>query len=425
MLTPVDNERLTHVGPGTEMGRLFRKYWIPALLTSELPERDGAPQRVRLLCEDLIAYRDTNGAVGLVDAFCPHRRAPMFFGRNEECGLRCVYHGWKFDATGACVDMPSEPADSLFKTKVTIKAYPTWEGGGIIWTYMGPAEEQPPFPDYELVRTPSTHHFASKTYEECNFLQALEGGVDPTHATILHNEKIGDRSFLSDFRSIVAEMEVDVTDYGIFYAGVREHGEDEQWVRGYHYIMPSYHMRGTVDAVFWGRRENTTPTINGHIWVPIDDHTTWTYNFMYSHDPSQAISPEQAEYDEARAGRGQDDLLPGWIPKRNKTNDYLVDRAKQKATSFTGIHGINTQDFVLQEGMGPIVDRSKEHLGTTDRVIITLRRVLLDALARQERGEALPAVDPQSYRTLRAIDRHIPRKDKWRDRLRDELVARF
>jgi phthalate 4,5-dioxygenase oxygenase subunit len=406
------------------MGRLFRKYWIPALLSEELSENDCPPKRVRLLCEDLIAYRDSAGAVGLIDAFCPHRRAPLYFGRNEDQGLRCVYHGWKFDRDGTCVDMPSEPPDSLFKSKVSIKAYPTWEGGGIVWTYMGDPAEQPPSPDFELVRTPSTHHFASKTREDCNFLQALEGGVDPTHATILHNETIGDKSFLGDFRSIVAELEIDITDYGIFYAGVREHGDDEQWIRGYHYIMPSYHMRGTVDAVFWGRKE-ATPTINGHIWVPIDDDSTWSYNFMYSYDPAQPISREQAIYDETRMGRGPDDLLPEYIPRRNKANDYEIDRVKQKETSFTGITGVNTQDFVLQEGMGRIVDRSQEHLGTTDRVIITLRRMLLDALLRQERGEELPAVDPRTYRTLRAIDRRIARSDKWREALLHDMVARF
>src|SRR3984885_7027362 len=171
MLSKEDNERLVRVGAGTPTGDLMRRYWLPALTAEELPERDGAPVRVRLLGEDLVAFRDSSGRVGLVDAFCPHRRAPMFFGRNEECGLRCVYHGWKFDADGTCVDMPSEPPDSLFKTKVTITAYPTWEGGGIVWTYMGPPEHQPPHPDYELVRTPATHRYTSKTYEECNWLQ--------------------------------------------------------------------------------------------------------------------------------------------------------------------------------------------------------------------------------------------------------------
>src|SRR5579884_4043749 len=173
MLKPEDNDRITRTGPGTPMGRLWRRYWVPALLSDELKEPDGPPVRVRLLNEDLVAFRDTTGRVGLVSAYCPHRRAPMFFGRNEECGLRCVYHGWKFDADGTCVDMPSEPPDSLFKTKVKIEAYPTWEGGGIVWTYMGPPATMPGPPEYEFTRAPSTHQFTSKTYQECNYLQAL------------------------------------------------------------------------------------------------------------------------------------------------------------------------------------------------------------------------------------------------------------
>ena len=165
MLKPQDNERITRVGRGTPMGELQRRYWLPCALSSELGEPDGAPIRVRLLGEDLVAFRDTEGKIGLVDAFCPHRRAPMFFGRNEECGLRCVYHGWKFDRNGTCVDMPSEPADSLFKSKVTIASYPTWEGGGMLWAYLGPPGKQPPPPDYELVRVPATHRFVSKTLQ--------------------------------------------------------------------------------------------------------------------------------------------------------------------------------------------------------------------------------------------------------------------
>ena len=168
MLKESENGRIARVGPGTPMGALQRRYWIPCALSSDVPEADGAPIRVRLLGEDLVAYRDTGGTVGLVDAFCPHRRAPMFFGRNEEGGLRCVYHGWKFDGTGACLDMPSEPADSLFKTKVTIASYPTWEGGGLVWTYMGPPELQPPVPDYELTRAPRD---ASPSFENARVVQ--------------------------------------------------------------------------------------------------------------------------------------------------------------------------------------------------------------------------------------------------------------
>jgi phthalate 4,5-dioxygenase len=194
MLSHADNERLVRVGPGTPAGTLFRRYWQPACLSSELPEPDGAPVRVRLLGEDLIAFRDTTGAVGLVDAFCPHRRAPLFFGRNEECGLRCVYHGWKFDVAGNCVDLPSEPDGSPMKAGIKLTAYPTHEKAGIVWAYLGPAATMPAPPDYEWTRAPATHRYVSKTYEACNYLQAVEGGLDTAHSSFLHNLRLGDTS---------------------------------------------------------------------------------------------------------------------------------------------------------------------------------------------------------------------------------------
>ena len=230
MLTAAENERVTRVGPGTPMGNVMRRYWQPAALSSELPENDGAPLRVRLLGEDLIAFRDSAGKVGLVDAFCPHRRAPMFFGRNEECGLRCVYHGWKFDRSGACVDMPSEPPDSLFKTKVTIAAYPAWEGGGIVWTYMGPPGTAPAPPDYEWMRAPATHAMVSKTFEHCNWLQAMEGGLDTAHSTFLHNNRLGDNTVLRT-RDGAPRIEVEKNEYGYRYASLRNLGADGAYVR--------------------------------------------------------------------------------------------------------------------------------------------------------------------------------------------------
>jgi len=219
-MTPEDNVRLTRVGPGTPMGNLMRRYWQPVALSGELPENDGAPIRVRILGEDLIAFRDTEGKIGLVDAFCPHRRAPMFFGRNEECGLRCVYHGWKFDRNGNCVDMPSEPPDSLFKTKVSIPAYPTHEAGGLVWAYLGPPEHQTAPPDYELLRAPDTHRHVSKTYEDCNWLQALEGGIDTSHSSFLHNMNLGDNTYLRNADG-APRLEVERTPYGYTYAGIR------------------------------------------------------------------------------------------------------------------------------------------------------------------------------------------------------------
>jgi phthalate 4,5-dioxygenase oxygenase subunit len=424
MLSPADNERLTQVGPGTPMGKLFRRYWNPACLSEEVAESDGAPLRVRLLGEDLIAYRDTNGTVGLVAAYCPHRRAPMFFARNEECGLRCVYHGWKFDHTGACVDMPSEPPDSLFKTKVTIDAYPTWEGGGMIWTYMGPPELQPPPPDHELVRTSPAHRDISKSYEECNYLQALEGGVDPTHASIMHNMNIGDRSFLNNYDALVAHLNLERTGYGFTYSGIRAR-DTHNWVRGYHWIMPSFHMRASVEGAFGYREKgDEVPTIDGHMWIPIDDNHTWVYNFMYSHDPARPLPPDQAHNAETRLGRG-DWLNENYVSKLNRSNDYGIDRLLQKTSSMTGIQGINTQDFALQEGMGSVVDRTKEHLGTTDRAIITLRQILLESIDAEQRGEPLRAIDPATYRNVRSVDRMIEKDKEWRAATKDDFVAKF
>jgi len=422
MLKPEENERLTRVGPGTPMGKLYRRYWIPAALSSELAEPDGPPVRVRLLGEDLIAFRDSSGKIGLVDAYCPHRRAPMFFGRNEECGLRCVYHGWKFDVDGACVDMPSEPPDSLFKTKVSIKAYPTWEGGGMVWTYMGPPDLRPEPPDYELVRAPATHRFVSKTYESCNWVQALEGGLDTSHSSFAHNMSIGDKSYLRNYDT-APRLEVDRTDYGYTYAGIRKVGE-QHYVRAYHFLMPNQQMRGRV----MGRRGGfeKVPTINGHLWVPIDDYSTNVYNWMYSYDPKIPLDPETAHELETNYGRAPEQMIPGTFRlKLNLSNDYNIDRQVQKTTTFTGIVGINTQDFALQEGMGNIVDRSKEHLGTSDRAIIVMRQLLLEAIAANEAGETPRGVDPKTFRHVRAVDLQVNLTGPWREVLKNDMLAKF
>ena len=422
MLSREDNERITRTNAGTPMGEAFRRYWIPAALSTELPQADGAPIRVRLLGEDLVAFRDTSGNVGLVTAFCPHRRAPMFFGRNEEHGLRCVYHGWKFDRSGACVDMPSEPPDSLFKTKVAIASYPTWEGGGMLWTYMGPPEKQPPLPDYELVRVPPTHRFTSKTLQHCNYLQGLEGGLDSSHATIMHRDNIGDRSWLSVYESLVPRIDVERTGYGYMYTGIRQF-PTEQWVRAYQYVMPAMQMRGSISGNF--NRPGIPPKIDGHIWIPLDDENCYVYNFAYSYDATTPFPQEAAISEEIHFGRGPDDLLPDFSLKQNASNDYGIDRQQQKTFSFTGINGVNTQDVALQEGMGPIVDRTKEHLGTTDRAIIALRQLLLEATRAVESGEAVRGVDPSAYRHVRPVDHKIAPGREWRTALADELQAKF
>jgi len=422
MLKREDNERLVRVGPGKPAGELFRRYWQPVLLSQELPERDGAPLRVRLLGEDLIAFRDTSGRIGLVEAFCPHRRAPMFSGRNEECGLRCVYHGWKFDVDGRCVDLPSEPEDSTLKDKVRIVAYPTAEKGGVIWAYLGPRESIPPPPDYEWMRAPETHRHVSKTYEECNYLQALEGGLDTTHSSFLHNNRMGSKSELRQ-RDRAPRLEVFPSDYGYYYVSHRKAGPDGTYVRIYHYVMPAQQMRGSVTA---DPGSNELSTLHGHLWVPIDDEHTWVFNWLCAYDESVPMTPEYKEYSERHYGRSKDDLIPGtYRLKRNKSNEYMLDRAMQRTSNYTGIMGVNTQDYALQEGMGPIVDRSLEHLGTSDRAIIQMRQLLLEATRDVEAGRRPKGADPQSYRHVRPHDGLVPPGADWRKVLGPDMVAKW
>jgi phthalate 4,5-dioxygenase oxygenase subunit len=422
MLSREDNDRITRVGPGTPGGNLFRRYWQPAVLSSELAENDGAPVRVRLLGEDLLAFRDSEGKVGLVDAYCPHRRAPLFFGRNEECGIRCVYHGWKFDVTGACTDMPSEPADSTFKNKVRLKSYPTVERGGLVWTYMGPPETMPGPPDYEWLRAPETHRFCTKVFERCNYLQGLEGGLDSSHTSFLHRRGMGDKKYLSN-RDGAPRLEVDVTPFGFSYSSIRRYDAEQIYVRLYHFMMPAQQVRPGVLTL---TGDHTKPSFHGHIWVPVDDENTWVYNWAYGYDHTVPLSEEYKNGYEAKDGRAPEDYVPGtFFLRQNRENDYLIDRQLQKTSSFTGIPGVNTQDFAMQEGMGAIPDRSEEHLGTSDRAIIAARRMLSDAISAVQRGETPPGADPATYRNARPHDAVVRKGTDWRQAFASETVAKF
>jgi phenylpropionate dioxygenase-like ring-hydroxylating dioxygenase large terminal subunit len=417
------NEMLTRVGPGTRMGELFRKYWLPAVLSEEVPEADGAPVRVRLLGEDLVAFRDSAGVVGLVDAYCPHRRAPMFFGRNEECGLRCVYHGWKFDVGGNCVDLPSEPPDSIFRSKINIKAYPTWEGGGIVWAFMGNRADLPPFPGYEWVRAPETHRRVSKTLENANFLQALEGGIDTAHSSFVHNNDLGNSSRLKS-QNTHPQLEVETTGYGFRYAGIRTLDANRTYVRAYQYLMPAMQMRAAfLDGAGDPR---PIPTLRGHIWVPIDDEWTMVYNWVCSAAPDSPLTDEWWRKHEKAAGRGADDFVPGsYRLVRNLSNDFLVDRDVQRERTYTGITGLNTQDFAVQEGMGPICDRSQEHLGTSDRAIIAARRMLREAVDDVAEGRRPPGVETSDLRLVRPAEAVLEGGLPWQEAMKDLLTAQW
>jgi phenylpropionate dioxygenase-like ring-hydroxylating dioxygenase large terminal subunit len=410
MLSREDNERLTRVGRGTPMGTTMRRYWIPALLARELPEPDGPPVRVRLLGEDLVAFRDTQGRIGLLDEFCPHRRASLFFGRNEEGGLRCVYHGWKFDAAGRCVDMMNESDARTFREKVSTSAYPTLELGGIVWAYLGPVGRQPAPPAFGWLRVPAAQLQVSKVIQESNWLQGLEGGIDTSHAPILHRllttetTRPGFRPDNPFVRGQAPTLAVDETDYGYRYAGIRPLDETTVHVRTYHFILPFHQIRPS-------RSESGVPLMAGHTWVPIDDENTMVYNWEFSTTGAPLTAEDRLE---RRLGNGPLDVDQTTFRSiRNRRNNYLLDRHVQKTESFTGIDGINTQDRAIQEGMGPIVDRSREHLGPADRAIIQARRLLLEAVKVVADGGTPRGLAP-TYGELAAAEAVLPREADWR-----------
>ena len=412
MVTTQDNELLTRTGPGTSMGEVMRRYWIPALISWELVEPDGPPVRVKLLGEELVAFRDTNGRIGLLDEFCAHRRVSLWLGRNEECGLRCVYHGWKYDVDGNCVDQMNEPRQ--FKERIHLAAYPTVELGGVIWAYMGPPELQPPPPRFAWTQVPDTHRHVTKVIQECNWLQGLEGGIDSSHAQILHRNftsEVGPTS--SGARGGAPDVEVDETDYGYRYAGIYPRGDEGTFIRAYHYVMPWTQIRP-------GGRDARDPTselnsrIAGHVWVPIDDENSMVWNWQYSIS-DEPLSPDERE--ERALGNSPDSVDQSTFRSfANMTNNWRIDREAQRNKSFTGIAGINTQDRAVQESMGPIVDRSREFLGPADMAIVTARRMLIDAIRTVQDGGA-PLGTGNSYYSVRAMQNLIPNSVDWREPL--------
>src|SRR5262245_23134657 len=419
MLSREENALLTRVEPGSPMGTTMRRYWIPALLVREVAEPDGPPVRVRLLGEDLIAFRDTRGRVGLLDEYCPHRRASLFFGRNEECGLRCVFHGWKYDADGRCVDMMNEPEELQFKSKIHITSYPTAELGGIVWAYMGPSELTPPPPRFAWTQAPESHRHVSKVIQETNWLQGLEGGIDTSHAPILHrllrvdSRRPGFKPTNPFVRGKAPRLVVDLTDYGYQYAGIRPLDETSVHIRTYHFVLPFHQIRPSEN-------ERGLRLVAGHTWVPIDDQNTMVYNWEYTLGDEPLNDEDRLE---RRLGNGPLDVdQTTFRGKRNRGNNYLLDRQVQKTESFTGIEGINTQDRAIQESMGRIVDRSREHLGPADKAVIQARRLLLQAVKMVAEGGTPRGVEP-TYYGLRASEGVVPRDADWREILTPEMAG--
>jgi phthalate 4,5-dioxygenase len=419
MLRKEQNDLLTQTAPGTAMGDFFRCYWVPALLAEELPENDCPPVRVKLLSERMIAFRDSEGRYGLIDEFCAHRGVSLWFGRNEHGGIRCPYHGWKYDYTGQCLEVPSEPVESGFCQKVKLTGYPLVKVGDVLWTYMGPLEHKPPLPEWEFARVPAEQTFTSKRLQECNWLQAMEGGIDSSHVSWLHSGNLnsdplfkgarGNQYNMSDKRPVFEVVDSD----GGLYIGARRNAEEGHYYwRITPWVMPCFTMvppRGDHP-------------IHGHFWIPIDDENCWTWSFDYH--PVRALTDKERQA--MKDGKGiHVAYVPGtYRPRANKDNDYLVDReAQKKGISYSGVEGIAMQDASLQESMGPIVDRTKENLVSTDNGIIMARhRLLRAAKALRERGIRPPGIDPVHQR-VRSAAIVLPVDQPYKTAASDAMIA--
>ena len=411
MLSNEDNILLTRTDAGSPMGDLFRRFWIPVLLAEQLPASDGPQVRVKVMGEELLAFRDTGGRIGLIEPRCPHRGANLFFGRNEKGGIRCSYHGWKFDVDGACVDIPIVDPERAagMQERARIKAYPAREWGGLVWAYMGPVERLPPLPEMEFALLPPTHRHVSKKFQECNWAQAAEGGLDTAHFSFLHqpvgesDQELRDKAARATKGFAKGTMTHDHVrwmrddprpqytivrhDAGMVLGTSRAADSGTRYWRIAQYLMPCH---GYTPSAMAGQ------TFHAQTWVPVDDQHCWIY--VYSWNPERPLTPEE------RAGfRGggavYSELGPDWMPLRNRGNDYLLDRNLQKTENFTGITGVSEQDAGIQDSQGWITDRTRELLGPTDIGVVQFRRLMLEAAKALTAGIEPPwAANPAAYR---------------------------
>ncbi len=415
MLSKADNELLVRTGPGTPMGDLYRRFWAPVMLADELGAPDAPPVRVNVLGEKLVAFRDSNGKIGLLYAYCPHRRANLFWGRNEDAGLRCVYHGWKFDVNGACVDLPNCPEGATLKGKVHTPAYPTLERGGMIWAYLGPPEKMPEFPEAEVFHAPATHRHIVKIRLRGNFAQMQEGDVDSSHVSILHSS-IGTsqlpttRANPNTFLDKSPRWFTLDTAYGMMLSAQRDAGPDMfQW-RVNQWLMPYCTLIASAPGI---------PML-AQLRVPIDDEHSFLFRVIAS--PDRPITEaERADFD-----RGV--FVPKMIPgtdrmEENIDNDYRIDRELQRTSAFTGIRSIVAQDLAVSEDQnGRIADRSDEYLTSSDRAIIALRKRLLTRVKELVQGIEPPEARNASAYRVRPGDFMLPRDVPVTDGAKDLLL---
>jgi len=434
MLTAEENRTLTMTGPDTPMGEVLRCYWIPALLSRELPAPDCSPVRVRLLGEDFVAFRDSEGRVGIVDPRCSHRGANLFLGRNEACGLRCVYHGWKFDVHGNCVDLPTLADDvaERVRSRAAIRALTVAEWGDVVWAYLGDGDA-PELPQFEFATLPASHRYVSKKLQQCNWAQAVEGGIDTAHFSYLHagvenGEKVSllralgarpakpgenEPPSVASFRWMandgIPHFTVIEHDAGLVLAASRKTDGDDLYYRVTQFLMPNHSLA-----------PGSWPGGNqlGNTWVPIDDHSCWI--FCYAWNPDRPLTAdERARWEE---GSG---IFPAmdanFVPIRNRGNDYLIDRDRQRRSTYTGIEGISEQDAAIADSQGLIADRTRELLGQTDLGIVRFRQMMLGAAKARAAGKWPHGSRAASAYALRSGDT-IARRDA---KVVDVLDARF
>ena len=373
MLSHEKNALLTQCGPGTPMGSFMRSFWTPAMTLAEVPAADEAPVRLTLLGERLVVFRDSQGRVGVMEENCPHRGASLFFGRNEEGGIRCVYHGWKFDVDGNCMHMPTEPAGSRMSQSVKARAYPARIAGPLLWVYLGDARQLPELPAFGFIGQPDAHVYASRWQQECNYAQAMEGEFDSAHVSFLHqmvNKTDPDNQALTGkyFQEDTAPSWKILPGGAGFMAcnGRRVEGDNRYW-RVNQFLLPFFSMipprPGDAQLV--------------RMWVPMTDERCWVICVNWRPDaPLKAV--------ELAAWRNGDNshrkVIPGTtLPEERLDNDYLIDRQQQRTVSFSGIKGIRAQDAMVTETAGPIADRSREHLGSSDMAVVAMRRMLMEA----------------------------------------------
>jgi phthalate 4,5-dioxygenase oxygenase subunit len=414
MLSKEENDLLCRIEGDAPMGKLMRRHWTPVCLIEEVSEPDGAPIQARIFGEDLVVFRDTDGRVGIMDENCPHRRASLVLGRNEEGGLRCLYHGWKMDVEGTVLEMSSEPVASGMAGKVKHRAYPTHEWGGMVWAYMGPRETMPEFEPPAWAPTADARVSIAKVIIPCNWAQILEGAIDSAHSSSLHSSdmvparvdgaKATDKNWLRPSTDKAPRLQVQRTDYGFRYAALRRpitNAATHDYVRSTVFVAP-------YSALIPPNNLYNVANVN----IPIDDTHTVFYFIGWGHP---AHTPETETWRKFLGAQVGIDLDDKYRPLRNRDNNFWQDRKAMKAGNFTGITGFPNQDIAMWVTMGPIADRTVDRLGASDLAIVEFRRQMLDAVREFQHGKPAigtgPARIPQDVCSYQAI---VPKTTDWR-----------